>query len=142
MCKTIVLLALLVSAPPALAQAPATAVPPELTGPRTADRVADAMQTMSDALLNLRVGELKAAVEGRKASASEKRLTVRDLSRRDDPNFDRDFQQRIADAKPMIHQSMKALNDALPAMMQGLEQAQQSIERAIANMPDPTYPKR
>ena len=100
------------------------------------------MQTMSDALLNLRVGELKAAVEDRKASASEKRLTVRDLSRRDDPNFDRDFQQRIADAKPMIHQSMKALNDALPSMMQGLEQAQQSIERAIANMPDPTYPKR
>jgi hypothetical protein len=142
MRKTVVLLALLTSAAPALAQAPAAAVPPELTDPRTADRLADAMQTMSDAVLGLRVGELNAALEGRRASASEQRLTVRDLGRRDDPNFDRDFHQRIANARPMIHQSMKALSDALPAMMQGLEQAQQSIERAIANMPDPTYPRR
>ena len=35
-----------------------------------------------------------------------------------------------------------ALNQALPAMMQGLNQAQQALERAVANMPDPTYPRR
>jgi hypothetical protein len=48
----------------------------------------------------------------------------------------------MAEARPMIQQSMKALADALPSMMQGLAQAQQSLERAAANMPDPTYPKR
>jgi hypothetical protein len=37
---------------------------------------------------------------------------------------------------------MKALSDALPAMMQGLAQAQKALERAAANMPDPNYPKR
>jgi len=26
--------------------------------------------------------------------------------------------------------------------MQGLMQAQQALERAVANMPDPTYPRR
>ena len=42
----------------------------------------------------------------------------------------------------MVRQSIKAINGALPAMMQGLDQAQQAIERALANMPDPTYPQR
>jgi ABC-type histidine transport system ATPase subunit len=42
----------------------------------------------------------------------------------------------------MVRQGIKALNDSLPAMMQGLQQARQSLERALANMPDPTYPTR
>jgi hypothetical protein len=42
----------------------------------------------------------------------------------------------------MMEQSLKALSGALPAMMQGLQQAGQALERATANMPDPTYPKR
>jgi hypothetical protein len=37
---------------------------------------------------------------------------------------------------------MKALSDSLPSMMSGLKQVQESLERAMANMPDPTYPKR
>jgi hypothetical protein len=42
----------------------------------------------------------------------------------------------------MMRQSMKAMADALPDMMQGLHQAKKSLDRAIANMPDPNYPKR
>jgi hypothetical protein len=34
------------------------------------------------------------------------------------------------------------MSRALPQMMQGLAQAQQALERAVANMPDPTYPRR
>jgi hypothetical protein len=138
--RKLILLPLLMSATPAFAQAPE--VPRELTDPATADRIAGGIQAMSQALLDLRVGELQAAVEGRRPTVSDRRLTVRDLGRREDPNFDRKLNQQIADAKPMIHQSMKALNDALPSMMQGLEQAREALERAAANMPDPTYPKR
>ena len=43
---------------------------------------------------------------------------------------------------PKIQQSIAAINRAIPAMMQALDQAQQAIERAVANMPDPTYPRR
>jgi hypothetical protein len=138
--RKLILLPLLMSATPALAQPPE--VPRELTDPATADRITDGIQAMSQALLDLRVGALTAAVEGHTPTASDRRLTVRDLGRREDPNFDRKLNQQIADAKPMIHQSMKALNETLPAMMQELEQAQQSFERAVANMPDPTYPRR
>lgn len=132
---------LLVCASPAFAQ-PAPQLPPQLTDPAVADRVADAMQTLSNALLNMPVGELKAAAEGRRATPAEKRMTVRDIARRDDPDFERKLHQQVADAKPMVRQSIKALNDSLPAMMQGLHQAQQALDRALANMPDPTYPQR
>ena len=37
---------------------------------------------------------------------------------------------------------MKALSDALPAISKALDEASRAIERAAANMPDPTYPKR
>ena len=141
MRKSLILLPLLTAATPAAAQQ-APQLPPELTDPRTADRLADAMQGLSQALLDLRVGEVRAALEGRRASPAEKQMTVRDMGRRDDPNFDRHVQQDMANVRPMVHQSMHALAQALPQMMQGLNQAQQALERAVANMPDPTYPRR
>jgi hypothetical protein len=100
------------------------------------------MQALSQALLNVRIGKVKAALDGREVSPQDRNLTVRDLARRDDPNFDRHLQQQVANVEPMMERSMNALNEALPAMMQGLAQAQKSLERAVANLPDPTYPKR
>ena len=121
-------------------------VPPNveraLNDPATADKLVNVMQALSQAFLNLPVGEVQAAVEGRPPTAAERHMTVRDYGRRDDPNFDRNFQQHMAQARPMIHQGMKAMADALPAMMNGLNDASHAIERAAANMPDPTYPKR
>ena len=64
------------------------------------------------------------------------------MARRDDPDFDRHFQQRIASVGPTMQRSMQALNQALPVMMKGLKDAEKSLDRAVANMPDPTYPKR
>jgi len=135
---------LIVCAQQAAAQAPAAPpqVPPQLTDPAITQKLANSMQALSKAFLDLRVGEVQAALEGRQATPSEKRMTVRDLGRQGDPNFERNLQQQVANAKPMIDQGMKALASALPAMMQGMEQAEKAMERAAANMPDPTYPKR
>jgi hypothetical protein len=141
MRKRLFLVPLLGVATPALAQ-PVPPLPAELTDPRTADRLADAMQGLSQALLDLRVGEVRAALEGRPASPAERNMTVRDMARRDDPDFERHMQRDMANVRPMMHQSMRALSQALPQMMQGLNQAQQALERAVANMPDPTYPRR
>ena len=141
------LISLAMCSAPAVAQAPAAAspqtqVPPELTDPAVTEKLANSMQALSKAFLDLRVGEVQAALEGRQPTPSEKKMTVRDLGRRDDPNFERSLQQQVANAKPMIDQSMKALAAALPAMMQSMQQAEKALERAAANMPDPTYPKR
>src|SRR3954453_5468713 len=123
MIKRLILLPLLLSTSPALAQRPA----PQLADPATADRVANVVQTLSDALLNIPVGEVQAAVEGRHATPVERRMTLRDVARRDDPDFDRKLDRHIAAARPMLRQSLKAVNDALPAVIQGLQQAQQSF---------------
>lgn len=139
MRKALVLLPLTTLAAPAMtAPAPQPQVPPQLSDPAMVDRLANAMQAMSKAFLEMPVGEIQAAVEGRQPTPADRQRTVRDI----EPNVDVELQAQMAEARPMIRQSMKALSDALPAMMKSLHEAQKSLERAAANMPDPTYPKR
>ena len=144
-----VLLPLSLCAAPALAQPlppppppPLLQLPPELTDPATADRLTDAMQSLSQALLDMRVGNIKAAVEGRRASPAERRMTVGDLARRDDPAFERHLHQQIAAARPKLQQGIRAMNQALPELTEDLQRAQIAVERALSNMPDPNYPRR
>lgn len=147
------LLVLLFIAAPAGAQtaapAPRIATPDpsaemarRIADPATADKLARAMQALGKAFLDLPVGEFQAAMEGRPVTPADKRLTVRDMARRDDPRFDRNFSQQLANAGPMMQQGLKALGSALPAITQSMKQAGEAIERAAANMPDPTYPRR
>jgi hypothetical protein len=147
---SLIILPLAMLAAPAMAQQPPVAptpappiqIPPQLADPAVAERLANTVQALSRAVLDLPVGGIEAAVEGRQPTPAERHQTIGDIARRDDPNFDRKFHQRIAQAGPMVHQSIKAMNNALPAMMQGLRQAEKALERAAANMPDPSYPKR
>jgi hypothetical protein len=129
-------------APVAPAEPQLIQVPPALADPATADRLADTIQSLSEAVLDVRVGGVQAALEGRKVTPSDRNMTVRDLARRGDPNFDRHLQQRIAEARPQIEQGIAAVNSAIPEINRSLVDAQRAIERAIANMPDPNYPKR
>jgi hypothetical protein len=147
MRKSLIVLPFLVGAAPALAQpAPSGRDTAEiqrvLADPSVADRLADTVQGLSNALLDVPVGQVQAAIEGHPATQAERHRTVRDIARKEDPNFDRNLQRQIAQAKPMVRQSMRAMSDALPAVMQSLEQASRAIERVTANMPDPTYPVR
>lgn len=142
MRKFILLLPLLVCAGPAFAHDGSPQLPPELTDPATVQRLTGTMQALSQALLDVRVGGIEAALEGREASPQEKRETVGDLARRKDPEFERHLQQRMAIVGPQIQRSVQAINRALPEMMKSVEGAQKALDRAIANMPDPTYPRR
>lgn len=142
---SLLVFASLAAAAPAAAQpAPPQPIeiPPELTDPATMERLGDMMGALTDALLELPVGGIQAAAEGRKATPQEKALTVRDLGRRDDPDFERNLERQVAQAKPMIQHSMRAMAEALPAMSQALGQAAAQMERAMENMPRPDYPRR
>lgn len=132
----------LIAAPVAAQPTEPMQIPPQLTDPAMAETLGDMMQVLSKSLLDMRVGEIQAAAEGRQATAEEKRLTVRDLGRRKDPNFDRNFERQIAQSKPMIQNSMRALAQALPAMSSTLSEAAGQMERVIENMPRPDYPRR
>jgi hypothetical protein len=141
MRKSLIILPFLLTSGPAFAQA-APQLPPELTDPATAQRLTNSMQALSGALLNMRVGEVAAALEGRPATPEERNLTVGDLARRDDPDFDRHFHDQIASVGPTMQRSIQAMNKALPEISRDLKDVRKSLERAIANMPDPNYPKR
>lgn len=137
----IILLAvsLLLSAAPAAAQpVAAPEVQQALANPATVDQLSNVLESLSGALLNLPVGEVRAAVEGRRPTAADKGATVGSETGLSEDQL----RAGIAAAKPSIRQSMKVLSDALPGILQGMAQAQRSIERAAANMPDPNYPKR
>ena len=141
MRKELLILPLLIGASPAFAQ-PAPQLPPELTDPATAQRLAGAMQAVSNAFLNMRIGDVQAALEGRPATPAERNMTVRDMARRDDPDFDRHFEHNMAKVGPTMQRSVQALNQTLPVVMHDLKDVQRSLERAVANLPDPTYPNR
>lgn len=134
---------LLAAAPPPAAGGDAIAsVQQALDDPRTEARFGQIVQALSDAVLNLRVGEIQAAAEGRPATAAERKLTVRDVARRDDPQFESKLKRQLAQSVPALRQSMRALSASLPAIAKSFEDAGAAIERATTNLPDPTYPKR
>jgi hypothetical protein len=141
MRKTLIILPLLLGSSPALAQS-ASQLPQQLTDPATMQRLAGTVQQLTNALLNIKVGEMQAAVEGRPATSEERNMTVGDMARRDDPDFDRHLHQKMAKAGLKLQRSMVAMNQALPEVMKDLKQAKKSLERAAANLPDPTYPRR
>lgn len=105
-------------------------------------KLANVARTASNAVLDMKVGSIQPALEGREPTSAERNLTIRDLAHRRDPDFERHVDQKLAAAVPKIEQSVKAINEALPEVEQSLAKAKQSIKRAMANMPDPDYPRR
>jgi len=127
------------AAPPA---APSAAeefrIPPELTDPTMIDKLTKMNEALAKALLDLPIGEVQAAAEGRTATEADRRRTIREASRLSE----RDLEQQIARARPQVQAAMQAFARSLPAMTRALSEAADSMERAIENMPRPDYPKR
>ena len=141
----LMILPLALIAGPAMAQttpASAETVTQALTDPATADKLARMMQALSKAFLDLPVGELEAAAEGRGVTPADRSRTLREVGRRDNPNFERELQADLAGSRATLQASMKALAAALPSMMKGLSEAGREMEKAVENMPRPNYPKR
>jgi hypothetical protein len=113
-----------------------------LADPAITDRLTKVLPALGDALLSLPVGEIQASLEGRKATAAEKRTTVRDLGRRDDPDFERNLKRDLAGTGETMRAGIKGMSAALPAMMEGMKKMADAMERATANLPSPAYPKR
>jgi len=132
---------LFVAMPAAAQQGPSPEeirIPPELTDPKLVDRLLDMNKALTKALLDLPVGEVEAAVQGRSPTGADRRRTVRDSARLSE----REIEQKIAQARPKVQAAMQAFARSLPAMTKALSQAANAVERASANVPQPGYPKR
>ena len=144
--------ALLIALPLMLAAAPAAAAaqsPPPGPGPEVermlndpamADTLGRVVGVLTRSLMNLPVGEMEAAIEGRPVTPADRARTVRDSV--GDPDLERRVAAEAAQSGRTMQAAGKAMMSSLPAIMGALGQAQEAIERAVANMPDPTYPRR
>ena len=120
-------------------------IPPQLTDPAMAETLGKMLASMTKAMMDMPVGGMQAAIEGREPTADEKRRTVRDMAGRD-PDFERRIETQVAQAVPRMQAGVKAMATSMPAMMKALEKAAEdmeaSIDRGAANLPQPGYPKR
>ena len=139
---------LLIAVPLALAAAPAFAAPHYAPAPlprasiAMPDQMGRAAGAVTRAFLNLPVGEIQAAIEGRPANDADRRRTVRDLAGRNDPYLDRRIEQQAANSGAAIQAGARAMAAALPSILGAIQGAADEIDRATANLPDPNYPRR
>ena len=142
MRAVLILLPALLAASPALAAQPlpAPVLPPVLTDPAMADQLGRAAGAVTRSLMNLPVGELEAAIEGRPATRADRARTVRDSI--GDPDVEQRIERQAAASGRTIQAASQALASSLPAILQAIDGAAADIERVVGNLPDPTYPRR
>jgi hypothetical protein len=139
---------ILFALPLMLAAVPATAapapvapqLPPELSDPAMADKLGRVAGVLTKSLLDLPVGEVEAAIEGRPATPADRARRVRDEV--NDPYLEQRVAADAAQSGRTMQAATKALVASLPTIMGALGQVEQELERAVANIPDPTYPRR
>ena len=117
-------------------------VPPELSDPAVADKLGRMSGALAKAMLDMPVGELEAAVEGRPATQADRARRVRDEVGGDDPAIEGRIATATAASGQVMQSATKALVASLPAILASLEGARVELEKAVSNLPDPTYPKR
>src|SRR5262245_45028892 len=139
--------ALLIALRLALAAAPVLAapedappVPPELSDPAMADKLGKMMGALTRALMDMPVGEMEAAIQGREPTAADRTRRLRDHI--GGPEAEREVEAQVAASGRQMQAMTKALVASLPALMASLDGVERELERATANLPDPTYPKR
>lgn len=141
MRAVLILIPALLAASPAIAQPiPAPVIPPVLTDPAMADQLGRVAGAVTKSLMNLPVGEIEAAIEGRPATRADRGRTVRDTI--GDPYVEQRVAEQAAASGRVMQSATKALVSSLPAIMQALDGAAAEIERAVGNMPSPMYPRR
>jgi hypothetical protein len=125
-------------AAPAAPSAPQ--IPPELSDPAMADKLGRVAGVLTKSLMDMPVGEIEAAIEGRPPTPADRAKRVRDEI--GGPGAEQQVAADVAQSGRQMQAMTKALVSSLPAIMGALSQAQRELERATANLPDPTYPRR
>ena len=128
------------TAPVAAAPREPIAVPPALADPALADKLGRVAGVLAKSLMDLPVGEVEAAIAGRPATPADLAKTVRDSI--GDPQVERRIEAQAAASGRTMQAAGKALVASLPAILAAVDGAKQELERAVANLPDPTYPRR
>lgn len=131
---------ILAAAPAVAAPQGAPELPKEVTDPAMADKLGKMAGALTKALMSMPVGEIEAAAQGREPTTADRQKTVADVV--GDPDAPRKVEQQAAQSGRAIQAGAQAMIKVLPAIMAALDGVEASVDRAVANLPDPTYPKR
>lgn len=132
---------LMLAAPAAAApEQGAIQLPPEMTDPALGQKMGKIAGALSKAFMDLNVGEIEAAVEGREPNAADRNRKVRDMA--GGQIDERVVEQQVAAATPAMQRGMQAMANSLPAILEAMRPAIEEVERATANLPRPGYPNR
>jgi hypothetical protein len=112
---------------------PRIEIPPEMTDPQFIQRLMDMSDALSKAFLDLRVGEIEAAAEGRQPTAEDRNRTVGQVVRISPQELDR----QIAEARPQVEAATQAFVRELPKITRSLSKAAKALQQAADNMPRP-----
>ena len=135
------------AAPVGAAPQPAPAPPPiamprALTDPAMADKLGRTMGAMAHAVMNIPVGEMQAAIEGRPVTRADRNRRVGDVAGPDGRAMADHVAGNGAATGRAMQAAGRAMIGALPAILQAVRGAESEIVRATSNLPDPTYPRR
>jgi len=111
-----------------------------LSDPALADRLGAVAGALTRSVMNLPVGEVEAALEGRPATREDRRRTVRDSL--GDPQAEQRIEQQAAASGRAMQSAGQAIARSLPAIKQAMEGLEADLARVVGNLPDPTYPRR
>lgn len=126
-------------APQAAPSAP-TEIPAELSDPALTDKLGRMAGVLAKAMMDLPAGEIEAAIENRAPTEADRRRRVGDAI--GGPEAEKALADQVAASGPQMRAMQKALVASLPALLKSLGGVQAELEKAVANLPDPTYPKR
>jgi len=130
-------LLLIAAAATALAASPAIAGPPTAQPPRPSEQVqayAPAIDRSADALLNLDIGPILDAVD---PYGAHHRRTLRDMARRNDPDFERRMHATIYGTAATMGRAADVVAAAQPALRHAINQFERDMAAAMAGAPLP-----
>lgn len=130
---------MLASAPAAAAPDKAVALPQELSDPAMAEKMAKILGTLTRTVMEMPVGELEAAIEGREATPADRTRRVRDQV--GGRAVEIEVEDVAANAGRQMQTLSKALIAAFPSMLASLKELERELERTTSNLPDPIYPR-
>ena len=114
----------------------------KLADPKTAAMISAITVAMTDAMMDMKVGPIIAAAEGRKPSRAEKKLSVGDMARREDPRAEDKIRAAAAQTGQSVQVAGAAMAVMLPKLIETFEELGEEMEEAMANLPRPDYPAR
>lgn len=113
-----------------------------LADPALPEQLGRVAAAMTRAVMTMPVGDVQAAVDGRPATERDRRRTLGNTVVRGDADLDQSIERQVSHSTAKLQRSARAMAAALPAIERALSEATSQIDRATANLPYPSYPRR